>query len=283
MRFECVEHGSRKFWEARIEGTSLHVRWGRIGTEGQSKTHSFATVEAAQSERDKLVREKTRKGYTLVQSDAGETTATEPSHADAAAHAKRVAETSVSLAAAAPRSEKRSAADARKLASTLEPTTRNAQGVTTWSLFREMGAGREFFEVSVAGAEIEIARGKLGLTGRVRRVALGEGESVDARVRRELAKALADGFDPGDIVAPTPDFEDDEAKLRRRAIAFLEKHGRIGYVPELEAGAGDILDSRFGGLPALDPNESAPACRACSRPMTLLVQLRHDALPSPAQ
>lgn len=67
-RFEFVEGSSSKFWEIGLEGSSFTVRWGRIGTTGQTQTKSFATNEAARAEHDKLVAEKLRKGYREVES-----------------------------------------------------------------------------------------------------------------------------------------------------------------------------------------------------------------------
>ena len=65
-RYELVEGTSSKFWEVEVEGSDLTVRFGRIGTQGQSKTKSFADAAAAQKEWEKLVKEKTGKGYTLI-------------------------------------------------------------------------------------------------------------------------------------------------------------------------------------------------------------------------
>lgn len=62
-RFEFVEGTSSKFWEVVVEGSVLVVRFGRIGTAGQTKTKTFPSPEAARKELDKLVREKTGKGY----------------------------------------------------------------------------------------------------------------------------------------------------------------------------------------------------------------------------
>ncbi|MBN8609033.1 MAG: DUF4132 domain-containing protein [Deltaproteobacteria bacterium] len=69
-RFEFEEGGSSKFWEVSVDGTDMTVTYGRIGTTGQTKTKSFATNEAAQKEADKLVLEKTKKGYAEVGGDA---------------------------------------------------------------------------------------------------------------------------------------------------------------------------------------------------------------------
>lgn len=65
-RYELIEGTSSKFWEISLDGASFSVRYGRIGTDGQTQTKSFATAEVAATEHDKLVREKTKKGYSLV-------------------------------------------------------------------------------------------------------------------------------------------------------------------------------------------------------------------------
>ncbi len=64
VHLELSEGTSNKFWEVWVEGSMLHVRFGRIGTEGQTKPKKFKTPEAAGSERDALVASKRKKGYT---------------------------------------------------------------------------------------------------------------------------------------------------------------------------------------------------------------------------
>ncbi len=63
-RFVCAEDGSSKFWEVSLADKELTVRFGRIGTKGQSQTRNFTTAAAAQQEQAKLIRSKTAKGYT---------------------------------------------------------------------------------------------------------------------------------------------------------------------------------------------------------------------------
>ncbi|MEI8256878.1 MAG: WGR domain-containing protein, partial [Deltaproteobacteria bacterium] len=62
-RFEFNEGTSSKFWEIDVEGSGFTVRYGRIGSEGQTQTKSFASDDKAKSEADKLVKEKSGKGY----------------------------------------------------------------------------------------------------------------------------------------------------------------------------------------------------------------------------
>lgn len=65
-RFEFEEGGSSKFWEVSVDGSEMTVCYGRIGTSGQTKAKGFASGDAAQKEADKLVLEKTKKGYQEV-------------------------------------------------------------------------------------------------------------------------------------------------------------------------------------------------------------------------
>lgn len=62
-RFELVEGTSRKFWEIALTGSAFTVRFGRLGTDGQSLAKKWPSADAAKKEHDKLIAEKTRKGY----------------------------------------------------------------------------------------------------------------------------------------------------------------------------------------------------------------------------
>ncbi|QJW97774.1 WGR domain-containing protein [Frigoriglobus tundricola] len=61
--FQFSDAKSHKFWNIDAQGTSFTVSFGRIGTTGQTQTKSFPTPEAAQAAADKLIAEKTKKGY----------------------------------------------------------------------------------------------------------------------------------------------------------------------------------------------------------------------------
>jgi predicted DNA-binding WGR domain protein len=61
--FEFVGGSSKKFWEIFIAGNSFTVRFGRIGTPGQSQTKTFADEVKAESEAKALIAEKVKKGY----------------------------------------------------------------------------------------------------------------------------------------------------------------------------------------------------------------------------
>jgi predicted DNA-binding WGR domain protein len=62
-RFEFNDGKSSKFWSIRIIGTEVEVRYGRIGTDGQSQVKAFDSSVAAEKHAGKLIVEKTGKGY----------------------------------------------------------------------------------------------------------------------------------------------------------------------------------------------------------------------------
>jgi DNA ligase-1 len=62
-RFEFAEGSSSKFWEIELRGNHHIVRFGKNGTEGQTRTKSFVSPEAACRDAEQLIVEKTRKGY----------------------------------------------------------------------------------------------------------------------------------------------------------------------------------------------------------------------------
>jgi len=63
VHLEFEEGNSSKFWRARVEGKTLYVNYGKIGSNGQTQVKDFGNDAAATNEYDKLVREKRKKGY----------------------------------------------------------------------------------------------------------------------------------------------------------------------------------------------------------------------------
>ncbi len=61
--FEFVEGTSSKFWEVWVEGTNMYTQYGRIGSKGQTTVKSYPNEAAARTAADKLIAEKTGKGY----------------------------------------------------------------------------------------------------------------------------------------------------------------------------------------------------------------------------
>jgi predicted DNA-binding WGR domain protein len=72
-RFELSDGSSNKFWEVEYvdSSDSFTVRWGRIGTNGQTQTKTSANSSKASAEYTKLVKEKVDKGYNEVDGATG--------------------------------------------------------------------------------------------------------------------------------------------------------------------------------------------------------------------
>lgn len=61
--FEFVGGSSAKFWEITATNSSVTVRFGRLGTSGQSQTTPMASLDAATRHCERLIRQKLGKGY----------------------------------------------------------------------------------------------------------------------------------------------------------------------------------------------------------------------------
>lgn len=80
---ELSEGQSHKFYEVTVIGTLVTIRYGRIGTVGQSSNSTYATPEKAQAEATKKVNEKLRKGYTRIEAEGDRSTSSAQLLADA--------------------------------------------------------------------------------------------------------------------------------------------------------------------------------------------------------
>ena len=61
--FEFVGGSSAKFWEIGVSGHDVTVRFGRIGTQGQTQVKTLPDADAAVKHAEKLIASKTEKGY----------------------------------------------------------------------------------------------------------------------------------------------------------------------------------------------------------------------------
>ena len=59
----------RRSYQSWLAGTDVKTKYGKIGTAGQQTLKEFGDAAAAKKEYDKLVHEKTKKGY--VEGEAG--------------------------------------------------------------------------------------------------------------------------------------------------------------------------------------------------------------------
>lgn len=64
--FYCQEKDSNKFWNVETKGDTLTVHFGKVGTNGRENVKQFDDADAAKKEAEKLIAEKTRKGYKEI-------------------------------------------------------------------------------------------------------------------------------------------------------------------------------------------------------------------------
>ena len=62
-RFEYIEGASSKFWEITTNKREVTVRYGRIGSNGQTQTKSFTSDAAADTHALQQINSKLAKGY----------------------------------------------------------------------------------------------------------------------------------------------------------------------------------------------------------------------------
>ena len=65
-RFEFIDEKSAKFWEVDVIAECVEVKFGKIGTIGQTQRKDFGTPDEALKHAEKLVHEKLRNGYQEV-------------------------------------------------------------------------------------------------------------------------------------------------------------------------------------------------------------------------
>lgn len=67
-RFEYSDEKSNKFWEIEVKGRDHTVTYGKIGSNGQTKTKSFDNSEGSEKDAERLIKQKMKKGYEEVTS-----------------------------------------------------------------------------------------------------------------------------------------------------------------------------------------------------------------------
>jgi predicted DNA-binding WGR domain protein len=156
-RFELIEGTASKFWEVSRDGSSWTVRYGRIGTNGQTLTKAAASEAKAQTEVDKLVREKTAKGYREVATAPGATlAAVAPKAAEAKAPGAQPSDVEAATPAepAEAPGTRRSAASAPECASSDRPVMPSGQFQFTAAWRKALPAQRGY-PLNPASADVD--------------------------------------------------------------------------------------------------------------------------------
>lgn len=188
-RYEFKDGSSNKFWEIDLDGTSFTTSYGRIGTDGQTSLKEYDSEAKAKAEHDKLIAEKVKKGYQLVDG-SGEATSpapAKPAPAKPAAAAKPKAAKPVfddegdeeeSPPKPAQKTAAAPAAAAAKSSKSDENGTRYFEFVD--------GKSSKFWEVQLEGSSFTTRYGKIGTDGQT---SLKEYDGDD-KARKEYEKLV---------------------------------------------------------------------------------------------
>ena len=63
MSKRYFEFGTQKFWEITHEELQVSVRFGKLGVQGQTTVKDFESADEATKYAEKVIAEKTKKGY----------------------------------------------------------------------------------------------------------------------------------------------------------------------------------------------------------------------------
>ncbi len=64
-RFETTKNGVSWFFEVTVEGSSIYMRNGPVGTKAKTKKLQFATEEKAKKAHEDLISQKSQEGYVF--------------------------------------------------------------------------------------------------------------------------------------------------------------------------------------------------------------------------
>lgn len=197
-RYEFIEGSSKKFWEIALDGSSFTTTYGRIGTDGQTSMKEYDSDEKAKKEYDKLIAEKTKKGYELVGGD-DEDEAPKAKAAPAKAAPAKAAPAKAAKKAAvfddegddededeAPKPKAAKAAPA-KAAAPAPAAKSSKSGGARYFEFVE-GSSSKFWEIALEGTSFTTRYGKIGTDGQI---SMKEYDSDD-KAKKEYDKLVAE-------------------------------------------------------------------------------------------
>lgn len=189
-RYEFSEGTSNKFWEISLSGKSFTTTYGKIGTSGSVTLKEFDSEAQAKKEYDKLIAEKTKKGYELVSGGgAGRASAKdEDEDEDEKPAPKKAAAKPAPKAAAAPAAAKKASGGG------------GDRGTPRRFEFSE-GTSNKFWEIWIEGTSVMTKYGRIGAAGSQTVKDFGD----EAKAIKEYDKLLAEKTKKGYEEADLPD------------------------------------------------------------------------------
>ena len=163
--YEFQRGASHKFWDIVLSKDSFTTTYGKVGSNGQSSSKSFATPAEAKKAHDKLIAAKTKKGYILCKGKAAAKKKTPVAKKAKAPVAKKKTPIAKAKAPVAkkktPVAKKTKAPTAKKTPATASPAA------TPGARYFEFVEGKssKFWEVLVEGSTLTTRYGKIGTKG----------------------------------------------------------------------------------------------------------------------
>jgi uncharacterized protein (TIGR02996 family) len=181
-RYEFAEGSSNKFWEIKLDGASFTTTYGKLGANGQTTIKKWKDAAQAKAEYEKLIAEKTKKGYALVGGNGAKAAAAKPAKA-------------------------------------AKPAAKPADGKRYFE-FSE-GSSNKFWEASVEGTTLKTRHGKIGTTGQIVIKELSSKPEAMSAMDKLIAEKTKKGYvEGGGGGAPAGDAGDDDEPAASSANGF---------------------------------------------------------------
>lgn len=264
-RFEFQEGTSNKFWEIEINETAVSTFWGRIGSSGQNKVKDYGTKEKARKEYDKLIEEKTTKGYVEKTEQELPVSVT----------AKNMGEALAMAEAEAIQSRAKNLQTVSEDNGDDDDAGNGSFRAGPRRFEYEEGNSSKFWEIEIDldDCSLTTSWGKIGSEGSSKTLEFDSEDEAIKHYDKLVAEKVKKGYEE---VGSNDDGDDDSGfEIPDNWKPFKRK----AWKPVTEAGDGDLKASKFSGIPWLGQGESWPDCECCQKPMQLFLQLNLATLP----
>jgi len=194
-RYELIEGTSKKFWQIALDGTSFTTTFGRIGTDGQTSTKDWDDEDKAKKEHDKLIAEKTKKGYKLVGGGGKAAKAAPPP----AASKKKAAvfDDEGDDEDEAPKKKAPAKAAAKAPAAKAAPAKNGGGGKAGKARYFEFseGSSNKFWEIRLEGSSFTTRFGKIGTDGQSSTKSWGSPDQAKKEHDKLVAEKTKKGYE----------------------------------------------------------------------------------------
>jgi predicted DNA-binding WGR domain protein len=200
-RYEFSEGTSNKFWEINLSGKSFTTTYGKIGTSGQTTIKQWKSEAEAKKEYDKLINEKTKKGYELVSGGGGGSSADDEDEDEDEKPAKKSAKPAAKTAAKTAKAPAKAAAKPAAKAS-----GGGDKGTPRYFEFVE-GTSNKFWEIKLEGTTVRTRYGKIGTGGQTTVKDFDSSEKANKEYDKLVNEKTKKGYEEKD--GPTKGDDDD--------------------------------------------------------------------------